>query len=74
MDYDFRIFDFHLYNKTESSESDGDDSSSGDGNYKPKKYPKNLFTVQMFGKNEQGESCSITVADFKTILLCKSWR
>jgi DNA polymerase elongation subunit (family B) len=71
MDYDFRIFDFHLYNKTESSESDGDDSSSGDGNYKPKKYPKNLFTVQMFGKNEQGESCSITVADFKPFFYVK---
>jgi len=69
MDYDFRIFDFHLYNKTADQES-SDDDSSGDG-YKKKSPTKNLFTVQMFGKNEAGESCSITVGDFKPFFYVK---
>lgn len=69
MDYDFRIFDFHLYNKAADQES-SDDDSSGDG-YKKKSPTKNLFTVQMFGKNEAGESCSITVGDFKPFFYVK---
>ena len=71
MDYDFRIFDFHLYNKAADQES-SDDDSSGDGTkYKKKAPTKNLFTVQMFGKNEAGESCSITVGDFKPFFYVK---
>ena len=71
MDYDFRIFDFHLYNKTADQDS-SDDNSSSDGNkYKKNTPTKNLFTVQMFGKNEAGESCSITVGDFKPFFYVK---
>jgi len=71
MDYDFRIFDFHLYNKAADQES-SDDDSSGDGTkYKKNTPTKNLFTVQMFGKNEAGESCSITVGDFKPFFYVK---
>lgn len=71
MDYDFRIFDFHLYNKAADQDS-SDDNSSSDGNkYKKNTPTKNLFTVQMFGKNEAGESCSITVGDFKPFFYVK---
>ena len=72
MDYEFRIFDFHLYNKSADEDSSEDDSSGDDGGFiKPKTYAKNLFTVQMFGKNEAGESCSITVGDFKPFFYVK---
>ena len=71
MNYEFRIFDFHIYNKTEEVSSSDDDSST-DG-YKKKKYRPNadIFTIQMFGKNTEGESCSITVGDFKPFFFIK---
>ena len=68
--YEFRIFDFHIYNKTEEVESESDYSDDGKGKkYKPP--PQKTFTVQMFGKNVSGESCSITVCDFKPFFYVK---
>jgi DNA polymerase elongation subunit (family B) len=74
MNYEFRIFDFHIYNKSEAVSSSDDESF--DGKYKNKSYPTNMFTIQMFGKNVDGESCSITVNDFKPFFYIKvgdSW-
>ena len=55
--YEFRIFDFHIYNKIEEVDSEDDENNK----YKPP--PQKTFTVQMFGKNVDGKSCSITVCD-----------
>jgi DNA polymerase elongation subunit (family B) len=67
--YEFRIFDFHLYNKIEDAESESDNSEDGKRKYKPP--PQKTFTVQMFGKNAEGQSCSITVSDFKPFFYIK---
>ena len=69
MTHDFRIFDFHIYNQTDDASDESVDSGAADG-WK-KKPPKSTFTVQMFGKNETGESCSITVGDFKPFFYVK---
>ena len=63
--YEFRIFDFHIYNKIEEVDSEDDENNK----YKPP--PQKTFTVQMFGKNVDGKSCSITVCDFKPFFYVK---
>lgn len=65
MEHLFRIFDFNVYNDTNTNQ---DDSSEDDLN-KNKKFSvrkdKSIFMIQMFGLNEKGETCSIQVEDFK---------
>ena len=73
MDYDFRIFDFHLYNTADENDDGDNGYPEGDDvhtNYR-KTPTKNLFTVKMFGKNEANESCAITVKDFKPFFYVK---
>lgn len=62
--HEFRIFDFHIFNKSE----DTSDDSSNDGKKKP---TKNIFNIQIFGKDTEGKSCSITVGDFKPFFYIK---
>ena len=72
--YEFRIFDFHLYNKVDEIDSDNSDDGNTTGYKDDKKYkppPQKTFAVQMFGKNVAGESCSITVSDFKPFFYVK---
>ena len=59
MEHIFRIFDFNVYNAKDTSK---EDSSSDDGNvYKD----TTNFTIQIFGVDELGKTCSIVVDDFK---------
>ena len=51
--YEFKLFDFYVYNKYIKGDPDKDN---------------NVFTIQMFGLNELGETASITVNDFKPFL------
>jgi DNA polymerase elongation subunit (family B) len=60
MEHIFRVFDFNVYNEKESSTSD-----SGSEDNKKQRKDTNEFLIQMFGLNEQGETCSIQVEDFK---------
>ena len=68
MDYNFRIFDFNIFNEKKSNESSYDE----DGNIiesdeeEVKTYKDNAkFMIQMFGVDENGKTCSIMVEDFK---------
>ena len=57
----FKLFDFHVYNESEESEERRDNST---------------FRMQMFGINEQRETCSIFVEDFNPFFYIKvddSW-
>jgi DNA polymerase elongation subunit (family B) len=68
MEHIFRIFDFNIYNTVSD---DGDDSDSvSSGEYKPK-IDKNEFTIQIFGINENRETCSIIVEEFKPFFYIK---
>jgi DNA polymerase elongation subunit (family B) len=59
MEHIFRVFDFNVYNQAECVNSD-----SGSDDNKPKT-DSSEFIIQMFGLNEQGETCSIRVEEFK---------
>ena len=68
MDYNFRIFDFNIFNEKKSNESSYDE----DGNIiesdeeEVKTYKDNAkFMIQMFGVNEKGETCSIIAQNYK---------
>ena len=51
--FEFKLFDFYVYNKYIKGDPDQDN---------------NVFTIQMFGINELGETASITVNNFKPFL------
>jgi DNA polymerase elongation subunit (family B) len=68
MDYNFRIFDFNIFNEKKSNDASYDE----DGNIiesdeeEVKSYKDNAkFMIQMFGVDETGKTCSIMVEDFK---------
>ena len=62
---DFKTFDEHLkvVQFGEADDSDDQETTTGYGSSAPK-LPRQ-FMVQMFGVNEQGQTCSIIVHDFK---------
>jgi DNA polymerase elongation subunit (family B) len=66
MEHVFRLYDFNVYNKKNTSK---EDSSSEEEN--TPKTDTNRFVIQMFGINEVGESCSILVEDFKPFFYVK---
>ena len=71
MEHVFRILDFNVYDDNQSS-FDLDDSSEEENTYKDKKE----FLIQMFGLNEKGESCSISVEGYKPffyVLVNDTW-
>ena len=68
MDYNFRIFDFNIYNEKKSNVTSYDE----DGNIiesdeeEVKTYKDNAqFMIQMFGVDETGKTCSIMVEEFR---------
>ena len=62
MEHIFRIFDFNVYNGKNSSMDDS--SNSDEDNYVSKKDATN-FIIQIFGVNEEGETCSIIAEDYR---------
>jgi len=66
MEHVFRLYDFNVYNKKD----DGKEGSSSEEENGPKTDTNN-FIIQMFGINEAGESCSISVEDFKPFFYVK---
>jgi DNA polymerase elongation subunit (family B) len=56
MEHVFRIFDFNVYNAKESQQDSDDEHNTYKDN--------SIFTIQMFGVNEQGETCSIIAEDY----------
>ena len=57
MEHVFRIFDFNVYNAKESQQDSDDEHNT----YKD----TSIFTIQMFGVNEIGETCSILAEDYR---------
>uniref|UniRef100_A0A6C0DRU0 DNA polymerase n=1 Tax=viral metagenome TaxID=1070528 RepID=A0A6C0DRU0_9ZZZZ len=56
---DFRLIDFHTYEEEEQTFAVSEENEK-------KSYKDTLkFMIQMFGVNEKGESCSITIQDYK---------
>ena len=70
MEQVFRLFDFNVYNKNtgEAEASSGD--SEEDGERKERLDTAN-FIMQIFGINEEGETCSILVNDYKPFFYVK---
>lgn len=72
MDRTFRLYDFNIYNeKTDASSGSEEDDVKKNANKDSGK-----FMIQMFGKNEHGESCSILAEGFKPFFYVKvddSW-
>ena len=70
----FKLIDFHVYDdkgKKERERGKEGCSCCADGRcIKTKKEPPK-FTIQMFGVNEQGETCSITVDDYMPFFYVK---
>jgi len=75
----FRLFDFNILTKmdmdaadnTDENDIDDDDFQTGD-----QPYQEDEFLIQMFGLNQIGETCSITVTDYKPffyILVNDTW-
>jgi|688.fasta_scaffold18001_1 DNA polymerase elongation subunit (family B) len=70
MDYEYKLFEFNIYNRPAFSEDVGENSSE-DENFKSRKKDTNLFVIQMFGIDEQGNQCSIIVEDYKPFFYVK---
>ena len=64
MEQVFKLTDFNIYNKKNSSENSSDDETAAN-NDTPE------FLIQMFGINEKGEQCSILCTDFKPFFYAK---
>ena len=65
----FRLIDFKTFDETlnavKTGTPSGSDDSSSDGSSPDSASRLRQFMVQMFGVNEQGQTCSIIVHDFK---------
>ena len=57
MEHVFRIFDFNVYNAKESQQDSDDEHNTYKDN--------SIFTIQMFGVNEIGETCSILAENYR---------
>jgi DNA polymerase elongation subunit (family B) len=75
----FRLFDFQTRDECSgSTSSSGSSGSSGSESFGHKKFSKDKkqFVIQMFGINEQGETCCIIVRDHQPFFYAKvpeSW-
>jgi DNA polymerase elongation subunit (family B) len=67
MDYNFRIFDFNIYNEKKSNDASYDeDGNIIENDEEVKTYKDNAqFMIQMFGVDETGKTCSIMVEEFR---------
>jgi DNA polymerase elongation subunit (family B) len=59
----FKLIDFHVYDQKEDEESENDSVHSQSN------IPQ--FTIQMFGLNETGDTCSITINDYEPFFYIK---
>ena len=80
VDTSFRLFDFNIFDekreetKDEIGDGDGDDNGSDDAETRgEKKFKKDekFTTIQMFGLNEKGETCTIFVRDYSPFFYIK---
>ena len=75
----FRLFDFQTYDYTPdvsedsntSNESAGKNKTRRNKNDPPPKKKQSTFRIEMFGINEQGETCAVFVDDFHPFFFIK---
>ena len=68
----FRLIDFHIYDEKPQNDDSPSSSDSDEGNYKFKeKSDQSKFVIQMFGVNENGETCSIYINDYQPFFFVK---
>jgi DNA polymerase elongation subunit (family B) len=63
----FRLIDFHIYDDFPKKRSDSDD----DKDEYDAKQSQSKFIIQMFGLNEKGETCSISIDDYTPFFYVK---
>ena len=66
MERTFRLYDFNVYNEQTGTAQSGSDEEGQE-----KRVDNNKFMIQMFGKNERGESASIIVEGFNPFFYIK---
>ena len=74
--YEFRMFDYAIFNEKQEDDDSDDDSDEEPGVYK-KRTDSNQFVIQMFGINTNGETASIQVNDyypFFYVKVCDKWQ
>lgn len=72
MDYEYKLFEFNIYTRPAFSEDVSENSSEDENNkYTNKVTDINIFSIQMFGIDEQGNQCSIIVEDYKPFFYVK---
>jgi hypothetical protein len=75
--HSFRLFDFQVRDQVIGTQSSGGSGSSGSGSGNNGGYPKKFskdkkcFVIQMFGINEQGETCCIIVCNYEPFFYVK---
>jgi DNA polymerase elongation subunit (family B) len=75
----FRLFDFQTFDYTPNSSSANSSEKSNNSNKHnvsrrdniPHKKKQSIFCIEMFGINEKGETCAITVDDFNPFFFIK---
>ena len=72
MDYEYKLFEFNIYTRPAFSEDVSENSSEDENNKSNNKVTDiNIFSIQMFGIDEQGNQCSIIVEDYKPFFYVK---
>ena len=69
-EHSFRLFDFQVRDEAPGG-GGGSSSSSGNGHTTKFNKDKKHFTIQMFGINEQGNTCCIIVRDYEPFFYVK---
>ena len=67
----FRLFEFGVKDIKIEKENEGADDIEEEYGVKKKKKDDLAFTIQMFGKNEKGKTCSIIVKDYAPFFYVK---
>jgi len=70
-EHSFRLFDFQVRDEAPGGGGGGSSSSSGNGHTTKFNKDKKHFTIQMFGINEQGNTCCIIVRDYEPFFYVK---
>ena len=70
MDYEYKLFEFNIYTRPAFNE---EVIESSDDDHQQTNYKKdaNIFSIQMFGIDEQGNQCSIIIEDYKPFFYVK---
>ena len=76
----FRLFDFQTFDYTPTSSTNSSENSNGSAknnytrknkNDPPPPKKQTLFCIEMYGINEKGETCAITIDDFNPFFFIK---